>query len=75
MGTIIDLMRIAALAVYGLFVARSGRYVHPALILAAPRGVFAWSGGRNQRQRARDASFTRALSVVGCYTGFGSGPP
>lgn len=75
MRTILDLMRIAALAIYGLLVARSVQTLHPALALVAPRGVSAWSEGRNQRQRAREASFAQALSVVGGFAGCGSGPP
>jgi hypothetical protein len=75
MQTIFDLTRVAIAAIRSLFVVRSEDNVHPALAMIAPRGVFPQSGHRNRRQGTRDVSFAHALSVVGGYTGCGSGPP
>ena len=75
MQTIFDLMRVALCAIRSLFVVRSEDNVHPALAMIAPRGIFSQSGNRNRRQGTRDVSFAHALSVVGGYTGCGSGPP
>ncbi|MGH2487973.1 MAG: hypothetical protein ACRDHE_18390 [Ktedonobacterales bacterium] len=75
MQTVFDLMRVALHVIRSLFVVRSEDNVHPALAMIAPRGVFPQSGHHKRRQGTRDVSFALALSVVGGYTGCGSGPP
>lgn len=75
METVTDLMRIAFAAIYGLCVVRSGETFHPALLLSAPRGSSARSGGCHRLQGQRDISFAPALRVASGYAGCGGSPP
>lgn len=75
METVIDLMRIAFAAIYGLCIVRSEEMHHPALALNMPSGASLHSGGCHRRQRPRDVSFAPTLRVASGYTGCGGSPP